>query len=195
MWGKVSKSQIGEKKMRKMTSTFIVALSLVTSFFCAQARAERWDYYTDTDKMTDKTWHRAVIQSSNSLNLAWPYAGVNHGRLLVHKRGTNGLAAGVTIDKGQILCPSSEGCSVKVKFGDGQPVPFKADGTADHNPKMIVFRHPELFIALAKTAKTIKVQMTIYQSGAPVLEFETPSPLVWDMSAEIPQSKASKKEK
>jgi len=156
-----------------------IVLLMAAFIVVTQAHADKWDYTTDADKMTGKTLTKASIASSNSLNLSFPYAGDNYGFLTVRKHPQYGLHVIVHITKGQILCPSYGGCSVKVRFGNGQPLTFSAAG-ADHQSANVLFIHnAQKFIDLAKKTTSIKVQINIYQAGGQVLEFDGPSPLVW----------------
>ncbi len=175
--------------------TPLIALTLATVFVCTQANAGQWRYDTERDKMTGKSAHWAVITSNKSLKLAAPYSGDNYGSLMVRKHPQYGLDVVVYISKGQILCTSYDGCSVKIKFGDSQPVTFWAVGSADHDSTKIFLRNAQKFVELAKNTKSIKVQMTIYQAGAPVLEFDSPAPLVWDTPAAKPQINAAEEAK
>lgn len=160
-----------------MKSTIVFLMAVV--FGCAQARADQWDYRVATDKMTGKASNFASITSNNSLSLEAPYSGPNYGRLIVRKHAQHGLDVLVSITKGQILCPSYSGCSVKVRFGDGQPMTFSANGPEDLSSTTVFLRNAQKFIDQTKKTKSIKIQMNIYQAGGQVLEFESPIPLVW----------------
>lgn len=160
--------------MRSRVVLLMAAFVVVT-----QAHADQWDYTSDADKMTGKASTKATITSSNSLDLPFPYGGANYGFLTVRKHPQYGLDVIVRITKGQILCPSYSGCSVKVRFGDGQPLTFSAAGAADHSSDILFIQNAQKFIDRAKKTTSIKVQMNIYQAGGQVLEFDGPSPLVW----------------
>ncbi|MDH6185504.1 hypothetical protein [Polaromonas sp. CG_23.6] len=157
----------------KKISTVIVAMLV-----CASASAG-WVYDDSTDKMTGKKTSTASIESNNSLSLAFPYQGKNFGNILVRQHPSYGLNVIFYVDKGQILCRSYAGCSVTVRFDDKPPMKFEANGSEDNDPKVIFLKGASRFIEAAKKAKTILVQVTMYQSGAPVLEFHSASPLDW----------------
>lgn len=159
----------------KLAIVFLMA-SLIA---CAQAHADQWEYTTSVDKMTGKTSNFAAITSSNSLQLEAPYAGTNHGRLIVRKHARHGLDVLVSIARGQIVCPSYSGCAVKVRFGEGQPMTFSASGPEDLSSKTVFLRNAQKFIDEARKTKSIKIQMNIYQAGGEVLEFASYTPLVW----------------
>lgn len=156
-----------------------VVMILFVAFISGVQASDKWEYTADVDKMTGKTLTFASIASSNSLDLKAPYSGSNYGFLVIRKHPQHGLDVIVNIDKGQILCPSYSGCSVKVRFGDGQPITFGANGPADHGSTKIFLSNAQKFIDQAKKTKSIKIQMNIYQAGGEVLEFDSPTPLVW----------------
>lgn len=143
------------------------------------AFADSWEYREDVDKMTSKTTAFATLSSINSLSLSFPYKGSNYGQLMVRKHPQYGLHVMVSIDKGQILCPTYSGCSVQVRFGNRPPVTFQGSAPADHSSTSVFIRGAQGFIEHAKKAKSIKVQLNVYQSGAEVLEFDSDEPLVW----------------
>lgn len=171
--------------MRSRVVILTAAFMVIT-----QAHADQWDYTTAADKMTGKTSTRAAITSSNSLDLPFPYGGANYGRLMVRKHPQYGLDVLVSISKGQILCNSYSGCSVKVRFGDGQPMTFSASEPDDHSSTVIFISNAQKFIDQAKKTKNIKIQMNVYQAGGQVLEFDSPSSLIWGKAV---QSKSKEK--
>jgi hypothetical protein len=158
----------------KLAIIFIAALFSSTHVF-----ADKWDYSTDVDKMTGKQSSTASITATKQLSLGFPYNGSNYGFLTIRKHPQHGLDVIVTISKGQILCPSYNGCTVKVRFGEGQPINFSAAGPADNSSNTVFLRNAQKFIEQAKKNSSIKIQLNIYQAGGEVLEFDSPSPLVW----------------
>ncbi len=153
---------------------FLLALVL----FGATAHAQ-WKYETDKDEMTGKSTITAMIQSSNSLALPFPYSGENPGRLTVRKHPSYGLDVIFEVAKGQIQCSSYSGCSLKVKFDDAAPITLNGTPAADHSPNLVFFQNNKLFLQKATKAKRILVQATFFHGGAPVLTFDAPTPLVW----------------
>lgn len=139
-----------------------------------------WEYQNSTDKMTGKAQRFAQVQSTNSLELGFPYSGRNMGQLIVRQHPKYGLDAIVTVDKGQILCNAFDSCTIQVKFDTAPPVRFMAAPAADHDSKVIFLRDARRFITQAQKAKSILVQIQLFQNGDQVLEFATPAPLTWD---------------
>lgn len=139
-----------------------------------------WQYDESADKMTGKKTTTAVIESNNSLALGFPYKGQNNGRIFVRRHPSYGLDVFVTVQKGQILCRSYDGCNIAVRFDDGQPVKFSGKSAADYDSTVVFLGNTSRFIEAAKKAKKIFVQLTMYQAGAPVLEFYADKPLLWE---------------
>ena len=158
-----------------MKAIVFTAALLISSF--AQAN---WSYDTTSDKMTGKMTTFATIQSTNSLNLDFPYKGSNFGTIMVRQHPSYGLDVMVSIDKGQVLCSSYSGCPIEVRFDDKPAVKFSGTESADRSSDRIFLTNAKSFINSAKTAKRILVRMNIYQAGAPVLEFSTAASLTWD---------------
>ena len=152
------------------------ALLLIVAF---SVSAGQWRYDEYPDKMTGKTQSTARIESDNSLSLGFPYQGLNKGEIMVRRHPQYGLDVIVSIDKGQILCRSYDGCSIGIRFDDGKPQRFSAMPPADHSSEVVFLSNRTKFISSARKAKKILIQLPIYQNGEPVLEFSTPVELVW----------------
>lgn len=153
-----------------------MTLLLATTGLSAQAD---WSYQKDIDAMTSKSATYATLQSSNSLNLDFPYKGQNNGYLTVRQHPKYGLDVIFRVDKGQLLCSAYNGCVVTVRFDDKPAMRFSGTGPADHSSDTIFLSGAQSFIAEAKKAKKILVQSNIYHNGAPVLAFSALQPLIW----------------
>jgi hypothetical protein len=143
------------------------------------ARNENWRLDTSEDQMTGKPIRSAYAISLNSLALDFPYRGLNYGQLTVRQHPKYGLDVIVSVEKGQLLCGSYDGCTVQVRFDDAPPANFSANGPADHSTTSLFLSNPKRFIAGASKAKHIRVAFSMYQSGTQVLEFSTPAGLEW----------------
>lgn len=140
-----------------------------------------WQYQHETDKMTGKEARHALAESNNTLSLAFPYSGRNHGNLQVRQHPKYGLDVIVYVDKGQLLCRShDDSCAVMIKFDDAQPIHFSGTPSADHDSKVIFLRDARRFINRAQKAKRILVQVSVFQNGDQILEFHSSNPLQWD---------------
>lgn len=153
---------------------------LLLGLLPALAIGGQWRYQDDVDQMTGKTASYASIKSDNSLSLRSPYAGTNFATLSVRKHPKYGTDVILSIDKGQILCRSSyDPCRIAVKFDNAPPRTFEGLPSADNSSETVFIGAASKFIASAKKAKTILIQIPLYQAGEQVLEFTTPVELVW----------------
>lgn len=144
------------------------------------AQAAQWRYQNYTDKMTGKTASEAVVVSDNSLSLSSPYSGRNHGAIVVRRHPKYGVDVLVTVDKGQLLCRPHGQCVILIRFDDGKPQRFTVVEPADYSSETLFLTNRSRFIAQAKKARRILVQVPMYQEGEQVLEFLVPVELVWN---------------
>lgn len=155
----------------------LVAAALSASL-SAPVFASGWSYESDTDKMSSVTINYASIVSKDSLNLPFPYSGRNFGRIVVRQHPKYGLDVIVSVDKGQIPCVL--GCSGSIRFDSGKPERIGLNPPADHSSDTVFLRVPRYFIKKAKAAKRILIQVTMYDAGDQILEFDSPVPLQWN---------------
>jgi hypothetical protein len=145
----------------------------------APPQNENWHFDTSPDQMTGKPVKQATVMSTNSLTLDFPYRGNNYGQLTVRQHPKYGLDVIVSVEKGQMLCGSYDGCFVQVRFDEAPPANFSASEPADHSTTHLFLDNPKRFIAGASKAKQIRVAFSMYQAGTQVLEFSTPTSLAW----------------
>lgn len=132
----------------------------------------QWQYDANEDAMTGKTQYTAIVESSNTVNFGFPYNGDQHGRLTMRIHPQHGKDVIFRIQKGQLLCPSYEGCNVQVRFDEGKPVRFAASGAADHSTEVVFINDYTGFISRLKKSKRVRVAVDIYQNGRPVFDFD-----------------------
>lgn len=140
--------------------------------------ATAWNYNTDLDAMTDRPTHVACSTSTNLVRLQSPYSDVG-ARLCIRQSPQHGLDAYVALlGDGQIICRSYDNCSIKVRFGDGEQQSFGATDAADGSSNIVFVTNAQRFVSEVKTAPITRVQLTFYQAGVQVVEFNTAG-LVW----------------
>lgn len=139
-----------------------------------------WNYSSETDQMNGSTIKYATLHSDDSLNLGFPYQGLNQGEITIRYRKKEGLNVIFKIAKGQIICSSYDGCALLVRFDDAQPVRFAALEPDDHSSNVLFIRNEARFVELARKAKQIRVAATYFQNGTQVLSFTSPVPLAWE---------------
>lgn len=152
-------------------------LAIILLFVGTVATATDWEYISSPDEMTGKPVDMAFIESSNSLDLGFPYKGKNHGTLAIRRK--NGIDVMFKIEKGQILCDSYHGCSINIKFDEKPPQRFRATTSADHSRNLLFLKETARFITEAQKVKQILVQPLIYEAGEKILIFYSNHPLQW----------------
>jgi hypothetical protein len=157
-----------------MKKGFLLALLLLSPMAYAD-----WSYGASIDKMTDKQSPWANIESVNSLSLDFPYAGKNHGQILICQTPKGALNVLVSVQKGQILCSQFTSCNISVRFDDDKPVRFSGVEAADNSSNNVFLEPEPKFVASAKKAKRILISFTMYHAGEQVLEFRSAQPLEW----------------
>lgn len=133
---------------------------------------QQWRYNVVEEEMTGGKRKMAAVESTNTVEFDFPYSGSQHGHLTLRTDPRHGKDVIFRIEKGQILCPSYQGCSVQVRFDDEKPSNFAASGAADHSSDVIFLDDYARFLAKLKKAKRVRLAVNIYQQGTPVFEFD-----------------------
>lgn len=137
-----------------------------------EAAAALWSYSHRDDPMSKGMTHTASISSSNTVNFDFPYSGAQHGRLTLRTDPKYGKDVIFSIEKGQILCPSYDGCTIRVRFDDEDATSYSASAAADNSTETIFIRNYSAFVGKMMKAKRVRLSMNIYQEGAPVFDFD-----------------------
>lgn len=145
----------------------------------ASQPANNWSYSTDTDQVRGGTTYYATTSSTNSIRQDFPYSSDTTMTLTVRKSPAYGSDVMLQISSGQMMCPSYEGCSGTVRFDNGTPETVALNGPADSSSDVVFVRNAKSFITKLKKAKTVVVEKTLYQAGAPQFEFNVAG-LKWD---------------
>jgi hypothetical protein len=174
-----------------MKKTLLVALMLVAGLYACGKNEKPvevqqptpeivrpvWHHGSYSDKMTGKVTKYSYVISTNSIDMKFPYQGGTTADITIHDDGF----AAVTISKGQVMCTSYSGCSFLVKFDDNKPEYFRAHGSSNGDPKVLilcdstmneVFCSGKQFIKKLKKAKKVMIEVQVYQEGSPVFEFD-----------------------
>lgn len=176
--------------MRKLVLLIAIAAT-TTAAYC------QWSYKATKDPMTDKVTNRAVLVSTNRLQMPFPYQGGVAGNISVqtdHETSPPGTDVVIWSQKGQVL--AREG--VDLKFDDGPIITFdligfqggSSDGgflhfpgtvqecqNADPNSEDCHFTSAQLVSKLS-TSKKLKAKLIFYSTGPGVFEF-SPKGLKW----------------
>lgn len=132
----------------------------------------KWQYSQNEDKMTGGRTYYALVTSSNSVDFSFPYSGPQNATITLRNDPKYGKDVIFSIEKGQILCNSYEGCNVLVRFDDGKPVTYSANPPSDNSSETIFISNYTKFLTNLSKAKIVRISPTIYQQGAPVFEFD-----------------------
>jgi hypothetical protein len=119
--------------------------------------------------------YEARVSSSNTVDFKFPYSGAQKATLILRTHPHHGEDILFHITKGQILCSSYEGSTVLVRFDDEEPISFSAEGAADHSTNTIFIGNYNRFIGKMLKATKVRIEVTIYQEGSRVFEFDVSS--------------------
>jgi hypothetical protein len=134
--------------------------------------ADKWSYRTDTDAMTSKESRYASIQSENTVDFDFPYSGPQHATLILREHPSYGRDILFTIEQGQFICPSYDGCNVSVRFDDNATQAWSASPPSDHSTTTLFLANYSSFVRKLRSAKAVRIQAGVYQEGQPVFEFD-----------------------
>lgn len=136
------------------------------------ATGQQWSYEVSEEKMTGGKRTIASVESINTVEFDFPYSGPQNGCLTLRTDPRYGKDVLFRLEKGQILCPSYEGCAVHVRFDDEKPSNFSASGAADHSSNVVFLDDYNRFLVKLRKAKRVRLAVNIYQQGTPVFEFD-----------------------
>lgn len=129
-----------------------------------------WSYVKDTDRMGRGEIKRAYVQSSNTINLDFPYAGAQRATLTLRSHPQWGRDVYVDLERAQILCRRDD-CEVLVRFDDAKPVRFGGTEPADHSSNTVFIQGYDRFVAAMQRAKRVRIELHFYRQGNRVLDF------------------------
>lgn len=130
----------------------------------------KWEYHQSTDEMTSKPIKFAQIMSKESLDLDFPYEGLNYGQLTLRKK--DGLNIYLGIDKGQIS-GGYDNKFITVRFDEEKPIRFSYSEPQDGSSNVIFIDNEVKFLSKLKKSKKTLISLPLYQAGNQILEFNT----------------------
>ena len=133
---------------------------------------KQWMYERDSDAMTSAETVSAMVMSTNTHELGFPYSGAQHAALMLRRHPTHGTDVIFTIERGQILCRTYGDCPVRVRFDDQEPRMLRGNPPADHSSTHVFIPGYKDFVTRLGKAKRLLVEVDLYQEGAPVWEFD-----------------------
>ena len=113
------------------------------------------------------------VVNTNTISLGFPYEGAQHATLYIREHPQHGKDVILTIEKGQLLGSDYHG-KVLVSFDDDKPRAFSSVRPADLSSDALFLRGGAfpVFINRLKTAKTLRIEVPVYQAGNQVLVFD-----------------------
>lgn len=132
----------------------------------------KWNYNISEDKMTGKPTFFATLASENQIELDFPYGEPQHGRLSIRDKPGSSFDVIFSIERGQLLCNSWDGCSALVRIDDAAPRKWAAMPASDQSTETLFFSNNRALFAALKKAKVVRIQPEIYQAGVQVFEFD-----------------------
>jgi hypothetical protein len=132
----------------------------------------QWSYATGTDEMTGKSTSSAAVQSSNSVELDFPYHNPQRGTLTIRRHPRHGPSAIFTLERGQLPCSSYDGCSIMVRFDEKEAVRYSASPPEDNRSEVLFINDEVRFLTFLTLAKRVRVFPNIYQNGGLVFDFD-----------------------
>jgi hypothetical protein len=132
----------------------------------------QWHYFDNTDEMTGKISLSAYVESENTVQFDFPYEGPQHGTLTLRRHPRYGSDVIFSIEKGQLMCSSYDGCTVLIRFDNEEPSSYSAGGAADNSTETIFIRNYDRFLSKLRNAKQVRISPKIYQQGGVVFTFD-----------------------
>jgi hypothetical protein len=135
------------------------------------APTSAWSYDDSKDEMRGTTTHFAQIESSNTLNLGFPYEG-GSARLIIRKRPSDGLNIMISAH-GQFVCSEySNSAVVHVKFDEAPIQTYGCSEPGAATSDMIFINAEQRFLTNLKKAKKVIIEATFFDHGSEQMSFE-----------------------
>lgn len=139
-----------------------------------------WDFTIEKDELTDSKNIWASIISDNSVSQDFPYEGLTYAKITIRYMKKYGYDAIISVNKGQIHGNRFNGNNyITARFDDGTPKKYYFNEAADGSSDMVFISSKSDFIKKCKQAKSIKLDLPLYQAGRPVFSFQVDEPLTW----------------
>ncbi len=138
---------------------------------------DNWQYQIDEDKMRGVKKLFAMIESTNTLQLGFPY---NDSKMAIMIRKNNKETDVLISVKGQIVCHSySERCYLDVKADDNKIVKYDFNEAAHGTSKTVFIEKEKEFIKMLKNSKKLIIEVPLFNHGRAQYDFDV-SGLKWE---------------
>lgn len=138
-----------------------------------------WNMGNDIDSVSGKPSKVAIMDSTNLVDMEFPYNGGSVGSIIIRKHPRYGKDVIFKVSKGQLLCDISDGCAISVRFDDKPARQVHATEPADHSNDTLFLSGYDRLVKDIKSSKKMIVEATFFQNGARTYEFQVEG-LQWD---------------
>lgn len=146
----------------------------------AQAHAG-WNYQRPMDKISGE---KGLLASTTSLNNVVSSFGIkDHAILVVKEHPRYGEQIILVLKRSQFVC-ESEGCDIKIRFDNQEPISKKGYEPDDGNTSVLNLGYSEDFLRSLIDSKVMHIEVPIYRGGRQVIDFNT-SNLKWERPKEL----------
>lgn len=146
-----------------------ICIACVLLALASEAMAE-WRYKRNSDALTDEAVVHATTRSTNVHQFGFPYKGGTRAYLSIRQAGASEPDVMFIIDRGQLLCRPD--CKVRLRFDDEpEALDYGGSPTSDGSSDTIFIRAEEMLIDRLKTARRLRVEVTVYNEGLRVFDF------------------------
>lgn len=176
---KCGNSETDEDNTNTIPNTEFEDIDSITANISKEVK-KTWKETISEDEMTDSKNIWKEVVSDNEIEFDFPYNGGSNLTITVRymkKYGTNVL---ISLSKGQLLCNDYNGTNyINVRFDSNPPIKFTTSEPSDLDSNTLFISNPKRFIREAKKAKTIKIEVPVYEEGLPLFTFTLDEPLTW----------------
>jgi hypothetical protein len=129
-----------------------------------------WYYHVPHDSVSNKKTYLAVIESKGYFELDFPYQGKQKAKLILRTDNKGKKNVLLSIGKGQLLC-IPQGCHIKIRFDQGKYMQFAASKIQNNDATDLRINDYEKFASIMMKSKKIFIQVTFFDQGTRVFEF------------------------
>lgn len=138
--------------------------------------APNWSYETSEDKMRGTKTNFAGTESTNFLNLGFPY---DNSKMRILLRNDNGNLDILISIKGQIVCGYSEKCYLSVKADDSKIVDYEFLKAAHGSSDTVFIANSKDFMNMLKKSNKLIIEVPVFNTGRVQYNFDV-SGLNWN---------------
>jgi hypothetical protein len=147
-------------------------LKELTDAVAYEKSGQQWSYDSDKEEMTGKPIQYAIVTSTNTVDFDFPYSGEQRAKLTLRRHPRWGNDVILALDRGQILCHSHGDCSIALRFDEGRFIRLQGNPPGDNSTETVFLPAFSTFMKELPGASSLRVEVKIYQHGAPVFAFD-----------------------